>query len=139
MTLVRVELRRLRAGELDHELIWLAITVGAALSAILWLALHLPWPTCTFRTLTGLPCVTCGATRASLAFIHGNFGDAWRFNPLIFAGLCAVVLFDVYALVVLSTGARRVRISLPKPGARKLIFAGMVLLGLGNWIYLLRQ
>ncbi len=136
---MRVELRRLGAGELNHELIWLAVTVGAALSAILWLALHLPWPTCIFRALTGLPCVTCGATRASLAFLHGDFGVAWRFNPLIFVGICAVALFDVYALFVLSTGARRVRISLPKRGARKLVLAGVVLLGLGNWIYLLRQ
>ena len=136
---MRVELRRLRAGELDHELIWLAVTVGAALSAILWLALHLPWPTCTFRALTGLPCVTCGATRASLAFLHGNLGAAWRFNPLIFAGICAVALFDAYALFVLGTGARRVRISLPKRGVRKLILVGLILAGLGNWIYLLRQ
>lgn len=135
---MRVELRRLRAGELDHELIWLAVTVGAAALGMIWLALKMPWPTCTFRALTGLPCVTCGATRASLSFFHGHLGAAWHFNPLVFVGLCAVALFDLYAAAVLTTGARRVRVSLPKRGVRKLALACVLLGGAGNWIYLLR-
>ncbi|MEO5720034.1 MAG: DUF2752 domain-containing protein [Chthoniobacterales bacterium] len=136
---MRVELRRLRAGEADHELIWLAVTVGAALVASAWLALQLPWPVCTFRSLTGVPCLTCGATHSSLAFLHGNFGAALRFNPLIFAGLCAVALFDLYALVVLVTRTRRVRVSFPNPRTRKWLLAVGLLIGFSNWIYLLRQ
>ena len=136
---MRVELRRLRAGELDHELIWLAVTVSAALLASAWLALHLPWPACTFRALTGLPCVTCGATRASLSFLHGDLGAAWHFNPLVFVGICALALFDAYAFVVLITGARRVRFSFPTGVAQKIILASLILAGVANWIYLLRQ
>ncbi len=133
-----MEWRWLRADESDHELIWLAVTVSGALLALAWLALRLPWPGCTFRALTGLPCVTCGATRASLSFLHGELGAAWRFNPLIFLGLGAVLLFDLYALVVLVTGARRLRVAVPGRGLRRLLLAALLLAGLGNWIYLLR-
>lgn len=136
---MRVELRRLRPGELDHELIWLLVTVSAALLACAWLALHLPWPRCTFRALTGLPCVTCGATRSSLAFLHGNLATAWRFNPLVFVGLWAIAIFDLYALGVLSMRARRARVVSSNPRTRRWVLAAVVLAGLANWIYLLRQ
>jgi len=136
---MRVELRRLRAGELDHELIWLAVTVGAAIAAVAWLALQLPWPVCTFRRLTGFPCLTCGATRASLALLHGDLAAAWRLNPLVFAAAWAVACFDLYALVVLSSGARRLRISWPNRMVRRLTLSAAGVVGLLNWIYLLQQ
>ncbi len=136
---MRVEWRRLRAGELDHELIWLLVTGSAAVLGFSWLALGLPWPTCSFRALTGWPCVTCGATRGALAFLHGEFAEAWRFNPLVFLGICAVIVFDLYALVVLTTRSRRVRVSLPRAGARKVVVAIVLLVGLANWLYVLRH
>ncbi len=136
---MRVERRRLRAGELDHELIWLAVTVGAALLGFIWLALHLPWPSCTFRSVTGWPCATCGATRASLAFLQGDLGAAWRFNPMIAMGLVGIVLFDLYALWVVSTRARRVRFTHFPMSARKWIAGAIVLTVAGNWVYLLRS
>src|SRR5690349_6936182 len=98
---MRIELRRLRASEPDHELIWLAVSVGAAIGVVAWLGLQLPWPVCTFRQLTGLPCITCGATRASLALLHGDLAAAWRLNPLVCAGAWMIACFDLYALVVL--------------------------------------
>lgn len=139
MSWMRVEWRRRRAGEPDHELIWLVVTLGLAAAGSGWLALHLPWPVCNFRALTGLPCATCGATRASLSFLHGHPGAAWRFNPLICVGLCAVGFFDAYALVVLGTRSKRVRLSFPNQAAYKWWLAGLLLGGLANWIYLLRH
>ncbi len=139
MTSVRVELRRLRPGELDHELVWLVVTVSAALLACAWFALQLPWPHCAFRALTGLPCVTCGATRSGLAFLHGDLAGAWRFNPLVFVGFCAIAIFDLYAFAVLIMRARRLRVVSAQPPTRKLILTAIVLAGLANWIYLLRR
>lgn len=132
-----MEWRSLRANEIDHELIWLAVTLGTAVACAVWLALSLPWPTCTFRALTGLPCATCGATRASVAFLHGDFATAWQLNPLIVALLCAIALFDFYALAVLCAGRRRLRFSLPKGGARKVVI-GLAIIAAINWVYLLR-
>ncbi len=135
---MRWQWRHRRAGELDHELIWLSVTViGAAFSA-LWLALRLPWPVCTFRELTGHPCATCGATRAGLAFLHGHPGAAWHFNPLMSVLFGAIALFDLYALTVLVSGAPRMRVSQPSRAARKWILGAAGVVVLLNWLYLLR-
>lgn len=136
---MRFQWRRLRSGELDAELIWLCVTVASAALGLIWLALHLPLPRCTFRTITGLPCVTCGATRAAVASAQGDIPAAFWLNPLVFVGIAAVALFDLYALVVLVTRAPRLRLTFPARRARPVLVAiscGALLL---NWIYLLRQ
>ena len=136
---MRLQWRRLRPGELDHELIWLLVSVTAAGCAALWLRLGLPWPQCTFLAVTGLPCFTCGATRASLAFLQADFELAWRLNPLIFAGLCALVVFDLYAAAVLITRAPRLRISFTyRPAARVVAAVAVAIAGV-NWLYLLTR
>ena len=136
---MRLEWRRLRPGELDAELIWLCVTVAAAAIGWMWLALQLPVPRCTFRTLTGLPCVTCGATRGAMALMQGNVSAAFWLNPLVFAGMAAVVLFDLYAFAVLMARGPRLRVSFASRSARQVLVAmgcGVVFL---NWLYLLRQ
>jgi hypothetical protein len=104
--------------------------------AALWVGLGLPWPICIFHDLTGWPCLTCGATRAAIQFFHGNFLSAWKWNPLVFAGLSAVAVFDVYAAFVLVTGSPRLRIaeltSAEKSLVRVLVIAALLL----NWCYL---
>jgi hypothetical protein len=134
---VRLSRRCLHPGELDHELIWFSVSLSSLAMAALWFALHLPWPRCVFHELTGLPCLTCGATRAAMQFLHGNFLVALKWNPLAFAGLCAVSVFDVYAAIVLATRAPRVRIvyltSIEKNFGRMLVVALFLL----NWVYLL--
>jgi hypothetical protein len=39
-------------------------------------------PGCFFRKTTGLECPGCGMTRATYAFLHGRFIDAFLFNPV---------------------------------------------------------
>jgi hypothetical protein len=39
-------------------------------------------PACAFHQFTGLDCPGCGMTRATLATLHGRFGEAFRCNPL---------------------------------------------------------
>jgi hypothetical protein len=94
---MQLSVRRLAPGELDHELIWLTASVASLAVAAVWLALGLPWPRCVFHNLTNLPCVTCGMTRCGIQFFHGHFLAAWQWNPFVFAVLCGVIGFDVYA------------------------------------------
>jgi hypothetical protein len=129
--------RRIRAGELDHESLWLGVSLGGLVTAALWLRLGLPWPQCTFLRLTGHPCLTCGATRAAIEFFHGHFLAALRWNPLAFVFFCGVAAFDIYATIVLLTGAPRLRVALPTAVERRwirMLIAAMLAL---NWIYLL--
>jgi hypothetical protein len=134
MRLVR---RPLAPGKTDHELIWLSVTVASVALAAGWLGLGLPWPHCEFLALTGHPCVTCGATRCAIAFFHANLFGAWKWNPLVFVTLCMVAIFDVYALVVLVTGGKRVRLTNISVGERTFVRFVVAVGLLANWIYLL--
>src|SRR2546421_9053690 len=107
---MRLTVRHRGATEIDHELIWLSISLGGLGLAALWFALGLPWPHCMFLAITGHPCLTCGATRAAIAFFHLEFGSAWSWNPLVFAVLCGLSIFDAYAFAVLVLRARRFRV-----------------------------
>ena len=62
--------------------VWLAL-VGA--TVVLAPAINASAPGCVFRRATGVPCPTCGTTRAVLAAMAGRVADAFAFNPLIFA------------------------------------------------------
>ena len=132
---MRLYWRRLRPGELDHELVWLLVTVTAAALGAAWFALGLPWPRCNFRALFGIPCVTCGSTRSAVALLHGDVAGAWSWNPLATLAMSAIALFDVYALVVLLRRGARLRISFAKAKWPLLIAVGAA--GLLNWAYLL--
>lgn len=107
--------------------------------ALLWIQFHLPLPTCVFHAVSGLPCPTCGATRGLVALLHGNVNEAWRFNPLAFATLAAVGLFDLYAVVTWFMRGSRLRLTharFSKPTmARSAIIATIAI----NWIYLIQR
>jgi hypothetical protein len=135
---VQFDHRQLRPNELDHELVWLTVSLSSLALAAAWLGFGLPWPQCVFHELTGLPCLTCGMTRSAIAFFHGHLIEAWSWNPLIFVSLCGLSIFDVYAFAVLVTAAPRLRVnfsSTVKNYARTAVIAVVAL----NWIYLLLQ
>ena len=47
---------------------------------------------CPFKAIFGVPCPTCGTTRALVALLKGNFGDAFHINPLgIFVTITIVI------------------------------------------------
>ncbi len=133
---MQVSCRRVGPNETDHELLWLSVSLGSLGVAAGWFALGLPWPRCVFHELTGLPCVTCGMTRSAIQFFHWHFLAAWKWNPLVFALLCGVTAFDVYAFFALVTRAPRLRVAFrqkEKKYARMILITALAL----NWMYLL--
>jgi hypothetical protein len=134
---VQLTRRSLLPGEIDHELVWLTVSLGSFALAALWFGLRLPWPRCIFHDLTGLPCLTCGATRAAIQFFHGNLVRAWKWNPLVFAGLCAIAVFDVYAVLVLVTRRPRLRIAQLTANEKNSMRLVVVALLALNWVYVL--
>jgi hypothetical protein len=132
---MQVVARRLQRGDIDHELIWLSVSVVSLTSAALWLALGLPWPVCVFHQLTGLPCLTCGMTRCGIEFFRGHFFAALKWNPLIFALLWGVIAFDLYALAAVAL--RRPRLRMLFRQAEKKYARGVLVTVLAlNWFYL---
>jgi hypothetical protein len=81
--------------------------------------------TCIFRRLSGLPCPTCGSTRAVLALARLDPLEALRLNPLIASIALAI------PVIALLWAWRRPRIS-----ARTATIAIVASIG-ANWAYLL--
>lgn len=48
---------------------------------------------CPLFSLTGIQCPLCGGQRAVHALIHGAWGEAWRWNPLVVGGLAVAPLY----------------------------------------------
>ena len=114
--------------------IFLAIGVlGAAAVAVLHLD-RLPILVCLFRAATGIPCLTCGATRAAALLATGNLSGAFAMNPLATAGALALVPWGLADLVLLPRG-RALAVELAPSAAwaaRRLAVAAVLV----NWGYL---
>jgi hypothetical protein len=134
---MQVSRRSLSPDTIDYEFIWLSVSVVSVGMAAVWFAVGLPWPRCLFHDLTGLPCLTCGMTRAAIQFFHGHFLKALWWNPLVFIGLCGLSIFNIYAFAVLILRAPRLRIRFntepEKRTVRFLVLAALI----SNWAYLL--
>lgn len=131
------ERRPLAPGEIDHERLWLLVGLGAVAAAAL--ALHgigLPPVVCPFRAATGVPCPTCGSTRAVAALLAGQPGAALAWNPLLVGAAGAWVVFALYAAWVILTGRPRLRVRLT---ARDLVRARIAAAGLtlAGWAYVI--
>ena len=114
--------------------LWLGAAASALALRPLWLAVAPLLQPCVFRSLTGLPCPTCGTTRAATAFLDGHLIAALAANPLTAA---AGLLFVVGApLAALWAVARWPVPVLPTP-LPNWMRGGAVALLVGNWIYLL--
>lgn len=71
---------------------WIALgsaaAVAAALAAAPLLRAHPGLlPPCLLKSLTGLPCATCGLTRCVLALAEGRWAEAFHWHPLAFVAL----------------------------------------------------
>ena len=130
-------MRPLAPKETDFEFLFLVVSFVAGSSCLVWLAFGLPWPGCSFRQLTGLPCPTCGATRSALSLLRGDLAAAWQRNPLMFVCYAGALILDLYCVGVLLFRFPRVRLagvpSKVKRGLYLLILVAIV----ANWVYLL--
>ena len=134
---MRLRVRRLFPGEIDHELIWLSVSLASLGLAAAWLTIGLPWPRCIFHEITSLPCVTCGMTRCGIQFFHAHFLAALKWNPLVFMALCSVTAFDLYAFATLAMRGPRLRICFYNQTAKTFVRGTVIAALVLNWIYLL--
>jgi len=134
---MRLRVRCLAPGEIDHELIWLSVSLVSLGLGAAWLTVGLPWPRCAFHEITGLPCITCGMTRCGIQFFHGHFLAALKWNPLVFTALCALTAFDLYAIATLAAHGPRLRICFGTEKAKTFVRIAVISVLALNWIYLL--
>jgi hypothetical protein len=128
--------RRLHPGEIDHEALWLAVSVATIVGAWFWLYLALPVPDCAFHRFTGLPCPTCGMTRCLRYTLHRDWWAAAGINPLAFLGYGAVALYDVYSATVLLFRLPRLRLDTIPTRLGRIVRYTVIVTLLGNWAWL---
>lgn len=115
---------------------WLTVLAWAglvAVAALLERLLGLSLATCMFKRVTGLPCPSCGATRAGLALLGGHPLRALAWNPLL-VGLGFLGLG--YLAFRAATGLTP-RLDLG-PAARRWLWGLGALALAANWAYLIR-
>jgi hypothetical protein len=111
--------------------------IGLVAGAAVWLLRldRLPITLCVFRGLSGLPCPTCGSTRALGRLFALDFAGALAMNP--FTTLVAVLVagWAVADLALLPRGqVLDVEVS-KRMGS--VLRVGALVLFLANWVYLL--
>jgi Na+/glutamate symporter len=111
--------------------------LGAGLLALLGSAFRLDrlgFPLCMFKATTGLPCLTCGSTRALVRLAHLDVPGAVALNPLVALALIALVLWGL-ADGVLALRGRALVLEVGPTLSRVLLWGAIPLL-LANWAYL---
>jgi hypothetical protein len=96
---------------------------------------RLPVNLCVFRGLTGLPCPTCGSTRALGRLFLLDFAGALALNPFTTAVALVVGAWALADLVLLPRRSA-LRIEVEARFAVRLRLAALVVF-LANWAYLL--
>lgn len=90
--------------------------------------------TCAFKSLLGIPCLTCGATRATELLVAGDLAGAISYQPLVVAVYALLAVWGISSLSLFVAG-RRARLRLGRRG-RTAFKVALVALPLVNWVYL---
>jgi hypothetical protein len=87
-------------------------------------------PTCLLRRTTGIPCPTCGSTRAALAAGRGRLLEAFALNPfIVVAGAVAAVMIALRLVT-----AQRFRLA---PRWHRTAWIGLGVALLANWAWVI--
>lgn len=95
---------------------------------------------CMFHNVTGIPCPSCGTTRAMIQLLHGHFAEAFRLNALCYLQAFFLLILPVLLAVDLIGNKRTLfrtyewAIRLLNRPWIALILGALLLI---NWIYLI--
>jgi len=90
--------------------------------------------TCGLKLLAGIPCLTCGATRATVHLLHGNIGSALAMQPLVVSAYGVLAVWGVVSFAAFAAG-RRVQMTLTH-GQELALKVGLLVTPFANWLYL---
>jgi hypothetical protein len=120
-----------------------AVPVGAILAAcaavtmVMVIVLHLdrlPFSLCVFKAVTGVPCLTCGTTRALALLARLDLVGALAMNPLVASGSLLLIPWAVADLVLMP--ARRALALELSPAAARVARVAFVAAVVLNWVWL---
>jgi len=137
--LMRFEMYRRPKGAFDGELVvallGLFLVAGVVVYRLVPERYH-PERPCTFHVLTGLPCLTCGGTRAAKSLGHFRFVEAIGYNPLVALWLILAVPHALWVAASRKWKLARPRLRAVTRGDKIAMGVLILLVILGNWAYL---
>ncbi len=124
--------RPLRREDRQLAVLWGVLAVSSLLLRPLWLALAPLLPACPFRALTGIPCLSCGTTRAAEALLHGEMLRALSINPLATLAGAGFIAGGVVAPLWTLAALPLPRIGAPPPRSLRIALVAALLL---DWVW----
>ena len=131
---MRLFLKKRTKGQIEFGILYGSIAIFALCVSRFIPDLNLI-PSCVFKNCTGLPCPTCGSSRAIVHLAHGDILSSIAMNPLTALCLAAAVSYFLFSLTTLVFDTRRMSLKLEE-NEKSVVRAGEVLLILVNWAYL---
>ncbi len=132
---MRFVLRKKQPSHIEFALIYgglaILLLVAARILPVTQLA-----PDCAFKAMTGMPCPTCGSTRAVILFSQGHLLSAFRMNPATSAVFVAALVAFLCRIVALVFDLPGMRIGL-SDREKNLVRVSAMLALLLNWGYLI--
>lgn len=131
---MQLELQSRKLGEIPVGAILMLPLFFLPLGAFMVGANAINLGTCGFKMLLGLPCLTCGSTRATIFLFDGNLGEAIYYQPMM---LLIYAILLVWGAVSLWGFIARKRV-LMKLSDREDLVLKLLIVGipLANWAYL---
>jgi hypothetical protein len=122
-------------GATPLGLVFLACGVVIALAVGVLHLDHLPVAFCAFKAITGLPCLTCGTTRAFGQLFRLDLPGALAMNPLSASVALAMVPWGVADLALLPRDrALSLKVS---PRVAPFLRVAAIAVVAANWAYLI--
>lgn len=90
---------------------------------------------CGLKAAIGLPCLTCGSTRATLYLFHGDILAALAHQPMM---MFIYLIFAIWGLVSLVSFALGKKVSITlAPRVDLAAKVALITIPIANWIYLI--
>lgn len=115
--------------------LWLA---GCAWLTFSSATTHGMWKGCLTKQFLGMPCPSCGTTRAVRHIFQGDLSAAWHYNPIgIFMAIVMVGLpfWMLYDLLRRDDSLWRTYQGMERTVRRPWVAVSLVLLLIANWIW----
>ena len=92
-------------------------------------------PPCQLRSLTGIPCIGCGGTRAMKSIASADVAAALQFNPLITLAVFAIAGWLIWRMISFLARFKHPQLIWTRKRVFFVVGLASVLLA-ANWIYL---
>lgn len=107
---MRILLKERTPGQIEFGIIYGGFALIALVVTRFLPALTTVLPSCVFKGITGIPCPTCGATRAVMHLSRGDIIASLEMNPLVAIAVVSGMMYFIYSALTFLFNMRRITV-----------------------------